>query len=175
MKFIEILRSSLKALIKNKRRTILTMIGIVIGIASVITIIALGKGFQNAVIQNLTQTESDDVVINILYQPNTTGMFGSTLSYYDQADIELIKTVAGVEKAEIGELDRGFMPIQATSSLRAGRDKPLTLMLNIEPSTETITEGRNLNSADMEASSRVVILEVNFIELLVSMKATRQT
>lgn len=158
MKFIEILRSSLKALIKNKRRTVLTMIGIVIGIASVITIIALGKGFQNAVIQNLTQTESDDVVINILYQPNTTGMFGSTLSYYDQADIELVKTVPGVEKAEIGELDRGFMPIQATSSLRAGQDKPMTLMLNIEPSQETITEGRNLNSADIEASSRVVII-----------------
>lgn len=158
MRFLEILRSSVKALVKNKRRTVLTMIGIVIGIASVITIIALGKGFQNAVIQNLTQTESDEVVINILYQPKTRGMFSSTRSYYDAADLELAKAVPGVNKAEIGELDRGFMTVQAMSQKDVFTQKRVELLLSNEPPEETIIQGRDLTVTDGEAAAKVVIL-----------------
>ncbi|MBG9986348.1 ABC transporter permease [Facklamia sp. DSM 111018] len=45
MKISEIFKSSLTTLKKNGRRTFLTMIGIIIGISSVITIMSLGNGF----------------------------------------------------------------------------------------------------------------------------------
>ncbi|MDN6657000.1 MAG: ABC transporter permease, partial [Staphylococcus simulans] len=41
-----ILIVSLRSIMKNKRRNIFTMIGIIIGIAAVITIMALGNGFK---------------------------------------------------------------------------------------------------------------------------------
>ena len=44
-----ILRVSLRALARNKMRTFLTMLGIIIGVASVITMIAIGSGARAAV------------------------------------------------------------------------------------------------------------------------------
>src|SRR5581483_8182425 len=45
----EILRVALSALRANKLRSVLTMLGIVIGVAAVIAMVALGRGAQNAV------------------------------------------------------------------------------------------------------------------------------
>lgn len=158
MRFIEILQSSVKALVKNRRRTILTMLGIIIGIASVITIIALGKGFQNSVVQNLTQSESSDVVINILFQPRTRDLSNSSRSFYDMADLEMARAIEGVEKAEIGELERGFTSINATTNKNELKDKSIALMLNTDAPKETILTGRTLNQADVDATSRVVLI-----------------
>lgn len=157
MKLTEIIRSSLKALVKNKRRTVLTMLGIIIGIASVITIMALGKGFQNSVIQNLTQTESNDVVINILFQPNDQNLVNSSISFYDTSDLELAQSTPGVEKAVVGELDRGFTQIEAMTQLD-GKNKNIQLFLNTAFPAEKLTAGRNLDEADNEAAARVVII-----------------
>ncbi|NQE00112.1 ABC transporter permease, partial [Staphylococcus xylosus] len=41
-----IIAISFKSILKNKRRNIFTMIGIIIGIAAVITIMSLGNGFK---------------------------------------------------------------------------------------------------------------------------------
>jgi ABC-type antimicrobial peptide transport system permease subunit len=45
----EIMRMALASLRANMLRSMLTMLGIIIGIASVITMIALGTGAENAV------------------------------------------------------------------------------------------------------------------------------
>lgn len=157
MKLTEIFRSSLKALVKNKRRTVLTMLGIIIGIASVITIMALGKGFQNSVIQNLTQTESNDVVINILFQPNDLNLRDSSLAFYDTSDLELAQTTPGVEKAAVGELDRGFTTIEAVTQTDT-KNKRISLRLNTQKPAEKIIAGRTLDEADNESASRTVII-----------------
>ncbi len=49
MVIVEVLRVALDAIRTNKLRTALTMLGIVIGIAAVITMVALGEGAQRAV------------------------------------------------------------------------------------------------------------------------------
>ncbi|MDM8534693.1 ABC transporter permease [Clostridiaceae bacterium HSG29] len=49
MNFIESIKIALKALWINKMRSLLTMLGIIIGISSVITVVALGNGTKGAV------------------------------------------------------------------------------------------------------------------------------
>ncbi|MGH9708645.1 MAG: ABC transporter permease, partial [Candidatus Acidiferrales bacterium] len=52
----EVIRVALRALARNKMRTILTMLGIIIGVAAVICTVAIGEGAANQVqeqIQNL--------------------------------------------------------------------------------------------------------------------------
>ena len=48
MGFVMVLRVALKALARNKMRTALTMLGMIIGVGAVITMVALGTGAQIA-------------------------------------------------------------------------------------------------------------------------------
>jgi putative ABC transport system permease protein len=45
MSLLMTLRIALKALSRNKMRTILTMLGMIIGVGAVIAMVALGRGF----------------------------------------------------------------------------------------------------------------------------------
>ena len=49
MSFLMILRIAVKALNRNKMRTALTMLGMIIGVAAVITMVALGTGAQTSI------------------------------------------------------------------------------------------------------------------------------
>ncbi|MGE4505458.1 MAG: MacB family efflux pump subunit [Desulfovibrionaceae bacterium] len=50
----ELLRMALSAMTSHKLRTFLTMLGIIIGIASVVSMVALGQGSQEQVLQNIS-------------------------------------------------------------------------------------------------------------------------
>jgi putative ABC transport system permease protein len=47
------LQIALRALERNKMRTALTMLGIVIGVGAVITMVALGRGAQSAIAEQI--------------------------------------------------------------------------------------------------------------------------
>ena len=49
MRFLEILRISFDALLRNKMRSLLTMLGIIIGVGAVIAMVAIGQGAQVSV------------------------------------------------------------------------------------------------------------------------------
>ena len=49
MTLLLIFRTALKALGRNKMRTALTMLGMIIGVAAVITMVALGTGAQEEI------------------------------------------------------------------------------------------------------------------------------
>jgi len=53
MNFSESFLTALRALAANKLRAVLTMLGIIIGVAAVITMIAIGEGSQQAVMQRI--------------------------------------------------------------------------------------------------------------------------
>ena len=64
MKRSIIWKTAFRSILKNKRRSLLTMLGIVIGIASVITIVAIGNGFKktwsiNYLLKNKRKCEKD--------------------------------------------------------------------------------------------------------------------
>src|SRR2546421_5538383 len=49
MRYFVILKVAFRALRRNKLRTVLTMLGIIIGVGAVIAMVALGRGAKNAV------------------------------------------------------------------------------------------------------------------------------
>ncbi len=53
MNYAALLRSALVALLRNKMRSLLTVLGITIGIAAVICVVAIGKAGQVRVEQQL--------------------------------------------------------------------------------------------------------------------------
>jgi macrolide transport system ATP-binding/permease protein len=58
---LEALRMALRAMIAHKLRTFLTMLGIIIGIASVVSVVALGQGSQETVLENIASIGTNTI------------------------------------------------------------------------------------------------------------------
>ncbi|MDD3186624.1 MAG: ABC transporter permease [Anaerostipes sp.] len=156
MKISVILRTALKALSANRRRTILTMIGIVIGISSVIAIISIGKGFQKKTTESLTNNSSGNVETNINFTANDITMDLSHMTIYSKEDLRLAESVKGVKKA--------YLPKDAASST----DNTMEITLNDEKTTvdyqlltgdgQKTIAGRRLEAADNLMKQKVVVI-----------------
>jgi putative ABC transport system permease protein len=64
MSILMTLRIALKALNRNKLRTILTMLGMIIGVGAVITMVALGKGAQSSIEEQVKSAGTNLINVN---------------------------------------------------------------------------------------------------------------
>jgi putative ABC transport system permease protein len=69
----EVIRVALRALARNKLRTILTMLGIIIGVGAVICTVAIGQG-ASAQVQQQIQSLGDNIVMVFAGSVNTGGV-----------------------------------------------------------------------------------------------------
>src|ERR1043165_8667398 len=63
MKLVNLIKISLRALQRNKLRAFLTMLGIIIGVAAVITMMSIGKGSQQSIESSLSNMGSNLITI----------------------------------------------------------------------------------------------------------------
>jgi len=63
MKIINLLKIALKALSNNKMRGFLTMLGIIIGVASVIAMLAIGQGSKKSILSQISEMGSNLIMI----------------------------------------------------------------------------------------------------------------
>ncbi|MDV7758687.1 ABC transporter permease [Liquorilactobacillus mali] len=84
MKFNDLFKVAFKSLLANKRRSFLTMIGIIIGIASVITIIALGNGVKQKMISEFKTSNSGEQTTEITFDGNENSNTGFTTTDVSQ-------------------------------------------------------------------------------------------
>src|SRR6266705_7085897 len=64
MSFLMILRIALKALGGNKMRTALTVLGMIIGVAAVITMVALGTGAQTSIEAQIQSAGTNMIMVS---------------------------------------------------------------------------------------------------------------
>src|SRR5258706_10165711 len=64
MSFLMILRIAIKALNRNKMRTALTMLGMIIGVAAVITMVALGTGAQSSIESQIQSAGTNMIMVS---------------------------------------------------------------------------------------------------------------
>src|SRR6266513_4776525 len=63
MSIFMIFRIALKALGRNKMRTALTMLGMIIGVAAVITMVALGTGAQSSIEAQIATAGTNMIIV----------------------------------------------------------------------------------------------------------------
>ena len=64
MKASEVLRISWEAILKNKVRSLLTMLGIIIGVAAVIIMVGISAGTSASIEESITSLGSNLVYVN---------------------------------------------------------------------------------------------------------------
>ncbi|MCH5254386.1 MAG: ABC transporter permease [Lachnospiraceae bacterium] len=96
MKFLDLLRMSSSNLWKRKVRTILTVLGVVIGVTSIVVMISLGLGLSRSLIE---QYESYGSLTQItVYEPYVWG--GDSTQEVKRLDAELIESIERMEHVE---------------------------------------------------------------------------
>jgi putative ABC transport system permease protein len=96
----DVLSHSLRAVRGHRQRSILTMLGIVIGIASVILLTSIGEGARLYILEEFTQFGTNLVGINP-GRTETTGMpgaIGGTTNPLTLGDAQALKRIRGVER-----------------------------------------------------------------------------
>ena len=63
MNFVNLLKVAIKAIANNKVRSFLSMLGIIIGVAAVIVMMAIGQGSKESIRQNISQMGSNIIMI----------------------------------------------------------------------------------------------------------------
>jgi putative ABC transport system permease protein len=95
MTLLNLLRIAYKALQRNKLRAFLTMLGIIIGVASVIAMVAIGQGSKQSIHDQLSSMGSN--MITVLPSSNLTGgvrIAGSSFQTLTQKDIVALQRQA---------------------------------------------------------------------------------
>lgn len=64
MNISNLLKIALRAINNNKLRSFLTMLGIIIGVASVITMLAIGQGSKRSIQEQISEMGSNMVMVH---------------------------------------------------------------------------------------------------------------
>jgi putative ABC transport system permease protein len=152
MKFKVLVFSALRNLNRNKTRSFLTMLGIIIGIASVIAIVALGEGYKNKTIKEFTGENNGEVVLQAMLSTDlksSTDLPGNSFNNRDRNIVEDIKEVKKVE----------FMYQEVTfvsADLRGIQIQGLGKKVDEGENANII--GRNITKADNLNKKRVAVI-----------------
>jgi len=84
MLFLTVLKVALKSLLANKMRTLLSMLGIIIGVGAVISMLALGSGAQKQVLDSIQSMGTNMLVV----RPGQAGMRGVSMGNQDNLTLQ---------------------------------------------------------------------------------------
>jgi putative ABC transport system permease protein len=152
----EMVSSAWTSLRSNKLRSFLTMLGILIGVASIIAIVAIGKGGQAAIISTIESNRAQQTIQILpkeLVQPGLPQP-GQVLQFTD-ADFQLVKQFGGVESAFYtlyGQANLAYGTKNVNASLQAGPN-----YLD-ELGHFVVVQGRMFSQTDVVAHRRVALL-----------------
>ncbi|MCA5586868.1 ABC transporter permease [Finegoldia magna] len=158
MKFNVLLNTAFKDIIKNKKRSLLTMLGIIIGIAAVITIIAIGRGFQDYVVDSLMGGEGKELSVAFYFQPeNPSNSVGSNTSVFTEKNIRDISQITDVVKVESDpeqfQNDLLNVSIQKNDGkMESAFAKP------VEETESKIVKGRAITKLDGDTNQKVAVI-----------------
>lgn len=156
MKFRVLVFTALRNLNRNKKRSILTMLGIIIGIASVITIVALGQGYKNKTIKEFTGETDGAVVLMATFSPETFTEEVSTMEFFKskhKSEVESLESVESVEFQYSSNSLGEFTQMDFRGKNISAMIKPIE-----EFNINDDVLGRNLTNNDNLLKDRVIVV-----------------
>ena len=151
----ECLKIAYFSILAHKLRSLLTMLGIIIGIASVVSVVALGLGSQKKVLESISRLGTNTIEVHA-----GRGM-GDTRSgriRFNTSDLQTLKSLPQLEFAE-GQRNQDGTVTYANISLNARMEGAGTSIFAIKGLT--LAHGRILNQNDLNNSANVAVLDNN--------------
>jgi putative ABC transport system permease protein len=154
--FTESFRIALRALSANKARSMLTMLGVIIGVAAVILLVGIGTGVQDEVTGSLEGLGSNLLFVIPGQYSASMETGGPPSRYFTLDDADMLRQ--RVEGAS------AVVPVtQASSTIKAGNRSLRVIVAGgneqgSEVFTSKLADGRHYRRSEVQAASRVIAL-----------------
>ncbi|GAB6976547.1 ABC transporter permease [Prevotella falsenii] len=157
MNITNLFKIALRAIAANKMRSFLTALGIIIGIASVITMLAIGQGTKSSIQSNIAEMGSNMIMINPGadrrggVQQDASSMETLKLTDYQalKDECKYIKAISPIVSSS-GQFIYGN---QNTPSSITGANQDYLEIRQVE-----VADGEMFTSADIKSSAKVCLL-----------------
>ena len=154
MGLLETMGLALRNLWANRLRTILSALGIVIGVASVITMISVGTSAERRISSEIAGLGSNMILVAPTMRRGTGSMDASRLLSIDMAD-EIMAAAPAVSAVS---------PVaQIEGTLRWGSSTTSASIVGVSPAymgivNQTIARGRSLIPAEADSAAKSIVL-----------------
>lgn len=163
MNYTNLFRIAVRALVRNKLRAILTMLGIVIGVASVIAMLAIGEGSKQNIRSQISSMGTNMIIVVPITNGRVTlGPSGLTAMKYK--DVETLRNEAvnlASASPEVRVTGRAIYGNENTETQIYGVSEEYLAIRKLE-----IETGRLFNSNELRGMSKVCLLGQTVVENL---------
>lgn len=168
MDFAQLILLAIEALKTNLIRTILTMLGVIIGIASVIIIMSLGKGATASIVNQISSFGANVLTISAGRFDRGPGGGGSTVDTLIEDDVKAILKIDNVQDAS------GI--VSTNKKINYDSQTENVSIQGVEESYQsikslTLTQGSFITDSQVGTRSKVIVLGDELIEDLFGQEA----
>jgi putative ABC transport system permease protein len=163
---LEGLRAAIQSIRAHGMRSMLTTLGIIIGVAAVIAVVAIMQGLSQSITQQLDDLGSDMITISAYISPEQALLGGRGDNKISYDDFLVLKSrVSGLE-----DMTARFIP-QSFGSASFGRQTTQTLIIGSDSSYQNVVRiypdiGRFLSESDDLRRRRVAFLGPSLLKKL---------
>lgn len=154
MNYSNLFRIAIRELVRNKFRAVLTMLGIVIGVASVIAMLAIGEGSKKSIREKMSAMGTNMIIIMPIYKGGVAlGPSGLTAMKY--SDVEALRN-------EAADLASVSPEVRASGQVIYGNKNTQTTIHGVseeyfEIRKLGISNGRIFNAQEIRSMSKVCL------------------
>lgn len=152
--FKESIKMAWSNIVNNKMRSFLTVLGIVIGVASIIALITIVQGATGTITSEISSLGADKIMITAKGTPLKRGLTETDLAKLSQ--IEYVESVSPTVSAKTSIASRGKaetdISVQGKNEVYFNAD------------TELIASGRGINILDVRSKTRVAVIGSDIVK-----------
>lgn len=165
MNFVNLLKIAVKALGSNKLRAFLTMLGIIIGIAAVITMLAIGQGSKDSIKAQISEMGSNMIMIH----PGNMQRGGVRQSSDDMQTLKVADYEALRDRA--GYLSAVSPMVSSSGQMVVGNNNWPSSIYGVTPEYMSIrklsvADGDMFTEADIKSAAKVCLLGKTVVDNL---------
>jgi len=156
---IEIVRTAVLALKRNKTRSMLTALGIIIGVAAVIAAFAVGAGANKSIDEQISSFGSNFIMV---YPDRSAQQTGNTMRYLTYDDAKAIeREVSGIE-AVAPTINTSATLVYGNTNWTTGVIASTEKYSNVQD--REIALGRDINESDVRQSAKIAVIGETIVE-----------
>lgn len=170
MDLMESITLALSGLKANKMRALLTMLGIIIGISSVIAIVTVGDSMRSSITSSMSDLGAKNIMVGLSYRYDESGNVIAPNNYeITDSDVINFDMITAFKERYADEL----LGVSLTESLGSGKAQDGRLYANVslagvsadyaEANSITLIKGRFLNQRDINSMKNLIVVSDKFV------------